>query len=375
MKNKIYNYDFLIIGAGLIGSLLALSLIKRKFKIKIVEKNSTISNDQRTLAINANSRDFLDQLGLWEKIKTQPEIIQKIIIQDYLHGNQKIIFNNIGEPMGHVAFNIDLLLITRKQLEKNKCLLSGINLNQNKIYPNKPILLNQLRYSFKKIIFTTGKNTELNVSFSKKKFPTNHRSYVGFFSHTKIHQNIAYEIFTQKGPMAVLPAPHKKKNYSTFIYSTHETLTAKDYVKILKKNFQSSHGSIKLQKQIFQFPLAPHLSKVFRNDVILIGDSLRSMHPVAGQGWNLGVKDIQTFCNLIDQYGIEFKNLDQIYYGRRDLESMAYVGMTSLINYVYDHPGLISTLIIKSSFKTLQKIKPLQNFFIKQAMGRGYSFS
>ena len=99
------------------------------------------------------------------------------------------------------------------------------------------------------------------------------------------------------------------------------------------------------------------------------------MHPVAGQGWNLGIKDIQTFCNLIDQYGIEFKNLDQIYYGRRDLESVAYVGMTSLINYVYDHPSFISSFIIKSSFKTLQKIKPLQNFFIKQAMGRGYSFS
>ena len=124
MKNKIYNYDFLIVGAGLIGSLLALSLIKRKFKIKIIEKNFTISNDQRTLAINANSRDFLDQLGLWEKIKTQPEIIQKIIIQDYLHGNQKIIFNNDGEPMGHVAFNIDLLTITKKTAGKKQMFIN-----------------------------------------------------------------------------------------------------------------------------------------------------------------------------------------------------------------------------------------------------------
>ena len=99
------------------------------------------------------------------------------------------------------------------------------------------------------------------------------------------------------------------------------------------------------------------------------------MPPVAGQGWNLGIKDIQTFCNLIDQYGIEFQKLDQIYYGRRDIESMAYLGMTSLINYVYDNPNLISSVIIKSSFKTLQKIKPLQNFFIQQAMGRGYSFN
>ena len=375
MKNKIYKYDFLIVGAGLIGSLLAMSLVKRKFKVKIIEKNFHIANDRRTLAINANSRDFLNQLGLWKKIKTQPEIIQKIIIQDYLHGNQKIIFSNIGEPMGHVAYNSDLISITRDQLEINKCLLTGINLNQDKIYPNKPILLNQLRYTFKKIIFTTGKNTELNNGFSKKKFPTDHRSYVGFFSHTKTHQNIAYEIFTKEGPLAVLPAPNLKKNYSTFIYSTPKTLTAKDQIKILKKYFDYSHGSIKLQKQIFQFPLSPHFSQTLRNNVILIGDSLRSMHPVAGQGWNLGIKDIQTFCNLVDQYGIEFKKLEQIYYGRRNLESIAYLGMTSLINYVYDHPNFISSVIIKSSFKILQKVKPLQNFFIQQAMGRGYSFN
>ena len=375
MKNKIYNYDFLIVGAGLIGSLLALSLIKRKFKVKIIEKNLNISNDQRTLAINANSRDFLDQLGLWKKIKNQPEIIQKIIIQDYLNENQKIIFNNVGEPMGYVALNIDLQAITRNQLEKNKCLLTGINLNQDEILPNKPILLNKLTYTFKKIIFSTGKNTELKFGFSKKKFHTNHRSYVGFFSHTKSHQNIAYEIFTKKGPLAVLPAPDKKKNFSTFIYSTPETLNTKDHVKNLEKNFQHSHGTIKLHKQIFQFPLSPHLSKTFRKNTILIGDSLRSMHPVAGQGWNLGIKDIQTFCNLIDQYGIEFKKFDQIYYGRRNLESMAYLGTTSLINYVYDNPNFISSVIIKSSFKILQRIKPFQNFFIQQAMGRGYSFN
>ena len=67
MKNKIYNYDFLIVGAGLIGSLLALSLKKKKFKFKIIEKHHKISKDQRTLAINANSRDFLSQNGIWDK--------------------------------------------------------------------------------------------------------------------------------------------------------------------------------------------------------------------------------------------------------------------------------------------------------------------
>ena len=108
MKNQIHNYDFLIVGAGLVGSLLALSLIKKKFKVKIIEKNHQILKDQRTLAINANSKDFLNQIGIWNKIKTQPEVINKIIIQDHLDNNQKLVFENREEPMGHVAYNYEI---------------------------------------------------------------------------------------------------------------------------------------------------------------------------------------------------------------------------------------------------------------------------
>ena len=98
------------------------------------------------------------------------------------------------------------------------------------------------------------------------------------------------------------------------------------------------------------------------------------MHPVAGQGWNLGIKDIQTFCHLIDLYDFQTKKFDEIYYARRQLESITYLGMTSMINYLYDHPNFVNRFIIRTSFKALQKIKPLKTLFIKQAMGRGYNF-
>ena len=65
MKNKIFNYDFLIVGAGLIGSLTALALHQKKLKVLLIDKKINASKDQRTLAVNANSRDFLTQLGIW----------------------------------------------------------------------------------------------------------------------------------------------------------------------------------------------------------------------------------------------------------------------------------------------------------------------
>ena len=71
MKNKIFKYDFLIVGGGLIGSLAAIALLKKKFKVLVIEKNKALPDDQRTLAVNANSRDFLKNLGIWEKLKIE----------------------------------------------------------------------------------------------------------------------------------------------------------------------------------------------------------------------------------------------------------------------------------------------------------------
>ena len=85
MKNKIHNYDFLIIGAGLIGCLAALELIKKNFKVLVIDKNEKKLSDNRTLAVNANSTDFLRSLGLWENLKKKSEPIKKIFISDYVN--------------------------------------------------------------------------------------------------------------------------------------------------------------------------------------------------------------------------------------------------------------------------------------------------
>ena len=81
MKNKIHKYDFLIVGAGLIGAIAALALIKKKFKVLVIDKKDSVFRDARTLAVNANSIDFLRQLGIWNKLKSKPQPIEKIIIK------------------------------------------------------------------------------------------------------------------------------------------------------------------------------------------------------------------------------------------------------------------------------------------------------
>ena len=62
-ENKIFKYDFLIVGAGLIGALTAFALHKKNYKVLVIDKNNDILKDERTLAVNANSKEFLERLA------------------------------------------------------------------------------------------------------------------------------------------------------------------------------------------------------------------------------------------------------------------------------------------------------------------------
>ena len=80
-------------------------------------------------------------------------------------------------------------------------------------------------------------------------------SFVGFFKHSKNHNNFAYEVFTKTGPLAVLPAPYKNKLFSTFIYSSKIKISYNDLKNLIKKIFSQSHGSINFEKEINFFPI------------------------------------------------------------------------------------------------------------------------
>ena len=366
MKKKINKYDFLIIGGGLIGSIAALALQQKNFKVVVLEKNKKIL-DNRTLAVNSNSKNFLTSLGLWGNFNKRPENIDKIIIKDYVN-DEPLIFEN-QKPMGYVAYNQEILKKARSKLLKSHSLIYNLDFCLNDILDQKKITYKNQLYQFKNIILSIGKNFNLPHAISKKNFNSEHKSYVGFFNHSKNHQNIAYEIFTKAGPLAVLPAPKKDKKQSTFIFSTKNNISKQKLKSLLSLYFNGSHGSINLLPSISNFDLAPHLSKSANDNYILIGDTMRSIHPVAGQGWNLGIKDVQTLCSLLETLQVDNPKLNSLYHSRRIIESAAYLTFTSLINALYDNENFFSRNIIKFGYQSLLNIGHLRASFVKQAMG------
>ena len=368
MKNKIHKYDFLIVGAGLIGAIVALALVQKKLKVLVIDKKNNIGKDNRTLAVNANSVDFLRKLGIWDGLKSKPQPINKIIIKDDIN-KQPLIFKDDDEAMGNVIFNKEMYKTVIQKLENLKILKTDIDLNTNKIFPNKKIYINKKNYVFNKVIISIGKNIIYDLNHKSIPFDQQHYSYVGFFEHDIDHKNTAYEFFTQDGPLAVLPAPALHKKISTFIYSTKETINNLQLQKLINKKIRKTHGKLIFDKSISKFPITPHLTANNEN-FIYIGDSLKSIHPVAGQGWNLGIKDIQTLCKLIDQYSLEEKNFNSLYYSRRIIESTIYLSFTSILNYLYESKNSSNSLFIRTGFMFLKNFKYARQVFIKQAMGR-----
>jgi len=368
MKNKIHKYDFLIVGAGLIGAITALALIQKKFKVLVIDKKNNISKDNRTLAVNANSIDFLKKLGVWNALKFNPQPIDKIVIKDDI-SKQPLIFSNQQESMGNVIFNKDMYEIARNKLINLGILKNVINYEIDDVLPDRIVYIEKEKYLFKKIIISIGKNIIFNKKYKGLKFNQQHYSYVGFVRHANDHKNTAYEFFTQDGPLAVLPSPADNKKKSTFIYSSKEKINSTQLQKLINKKIADSHGKLTINRLISKFPITPHL--IGKNEkYIYVGDSLKSIHPVAGQGWNLGVKDIQTLCKLLDQYSIEDKKFNSIFYSRRMIESSIYLSFTSILNFLYENQISLNKDIIKLGYNILKNFKFLRDIFIKQAMGR-----
>ena len=97
---------------------------------------------------------------------------------------------------------------------------------------------------------------------------------------------------------------------------------------------------------------------------------LRSIHPVAGQGWNLGIKDIQQLMKLLDSHELDDPNLLRKYYNNRSIESFSYLSFTNLLNALYENQNPVTSFLTKFGFKSMKSSQYLRSIFIKQAMGR-----
>ncbi len=279
-----------ILGNNLTALTLAKALTNCEINVDVLhnKKNYKIS-ETRTIGITKNNIDFFNSNII--NIKKLIWKLKKIeIFSENLSRERLINFETDKDQLFSIIKNYKLFRLLKKNLSKNKYFKS--------IYFNEINL--SLLDKYELIINCDNSNTITKKYFSKKIIKKyNSYAYTTIISHDKILNNTAFQIFTKKGPLAFLPISSKE---TSIVYSVYNSNNKKDenIEKLIRdKNFKYT---IRSMEKINSFELKSlHLRSYYHNNILAFGDLLHKIHPLAGQGFNMTIRDIKILLEIINK--------------------------------------------------------------------------
>ncbi len=388
---KEFNTDILIVGSGLVGLVAANCLSTLNYRVTLVDKKSFSNSkssfrDTRTVAVSEGSKTFLETLSLWSFLKTYAEPIKNINVYDRSLSN-KIIFNNENrdEKLGYVIENKKFSKILINQLKKFKNTKVHYDFNLVDIkFNDKSIraFSKNTIFNSKIIIAADGKNSQIKKIVGNKTFKKNYNesALVLNIVHEKKLNNTAYEIFYNTGPLAILPMKSAKGSFqSTIIWSNDDKFLKKliGFKNIFIKSFMEEKignlvGNITEINSSQIFPLSAHINDSFINKrLVYVGDAAHSIHPIAGQGWNLGVNDVKNLFEVSKNSKIDMGSdiFCQIYNSKSYYKAFQLLQITDKLNSHFLKSGNIYRSLSNLGFGFIEKNQLLKNIITKYAMG------
>ena len=325
--NKENKYDVIIIGGGMVGASLVCALENQKDKrIAVVEAydfdaESQPSFDDRVIALNYGSRRIWEAMGIWDELEPLIEAIKCIHVSDRGH---------LGATrLHHEEENVEALGYVAENRVIGKVLMDRIQ-QLNHVDWFCPATIEQLTQDDKTIHIVLNDNSQNNAE--KKELTTSLliaadgamskvRELSGLaikrqdYEQTAIitnveteyaHKGMAYERFTDTGPLAFLPMIKNRCSVVWTINSedTEEIMSLDDesFIEKLQQRFGFRLGHILKAGKRNAYPLAYIESEqLVKGRVVIIGNAAHSLHPVSGQGYNLALRDVAEIAELISQ--------------------------------------------------------------------------
>ena len=371
--------------------ILALSLAKKKISVAIIEKNkkSKLSNicDLRTSAISQGTSRILSDLNIWDKLENQSQEINSILVKD--GQKNEINFDSKSTSEGALGFIIENKILKEfifKEIIKSKFIrffpnvrIKEINNENNQMVKLKT---NNGIFETRLLVGADGRYSKIR-ELSSLKYSYNdykQKAFVFNILHKKKHKSSAVEYFFPTGPLALLPMKNKNKKMSSVVWTIENTeqfnfKKQDEFNREFEKKYNDHFGKVEYISKPSVYDLNVfYCYKYFKNRVILIGDACQAIHPIAGQGLNLGIRDANELANTL--YEAEDLGLDigdslilKKYSLKRIIDKNLLVKSTDNLNKLFSNNLFFLSALRKIGLRVFNRSEFLKKQSMLFAMG------
>ncbi len=398
----VQRFDVIIVGAGLNGLATGLALagprVRRPVKVAIIDAHDPYQKilndgDARASAITLSSRRMFEAMGTWDQLAPHAQEMRQIIVTDGKTGAEGrptlLQFGDTDSPNSTTAYMFEngrLLegLLTGLKQSPHIELITGHGVAGQNFGPGlaKVTLSNGLQYSANLLVAADGGNSPLRkaAGIELVGWSYDQMGIVVSFAHQLPHHGRAEEHFTASGPFAILPLTG---NRSSIVWAK-ETVEAKrllaldvsEFEKALQMQVGQHLGKITLIGKPQGYPLSMFFAKAFHGArLALIGDAAHIIHPLAGLGLNLGLRDGAALAECVgDAYalGQDIGSLSVLerYTGWRRFDTVATAIAMDGMNRLFSNDNPLLRMLRDVGLQATNQVAALKNTFAREAAGQ-----
>ena len=396
-SNVTKHYDVIIVGGGLAG--LSLSCLLGQIeglKVACLDRETAqahINKDERTTAISYGSSQILERAGVWQAILKQGCPIKNIEILD---DDSPVLLQFLSKevedkPFGWIIPNVHLrtCLIDKIKQYKNVEMIAPAQAKTFNITEDKASLLCEdgTALTASLIIGADGRNSAVRdfMDVPVRQWNYKQQAVVCFVKHQNPHEHKAVEHFWPGGPFAILPMNDAPDNThrSSLVFTEHQgnqtslmSLSDEVFQYKVAEKFPESYGEIEIiDHKRMAYPLSlVHATEYIAPRMVLVADAAHGIHPIAGQGLNLGFRDIDTLTSLIEGTHKNGKDIGAhelllSYQRKRRPDNMAMIVFTDTLVRLFSNNLKSVRLARKIGLRTVSRIGKAKQFFMRRAMG------
>ncbi len=362
-----------IIGDGLTSLSLAKNLVNKKINVHIYHRNKIKNlSSSRTIGISKNNFEFFRK-----EIHKIPKNcfwgVKKIEIYSEKLEKEKILrFENDKDNLFYMVKNDDLYRSMINQISKNKFFKKNI-IKDSFFYKD---LLKNKKYD---LIINCDTNNFLSKKFFIKTIDKNYNNlaYTTILKHKKIENNIATQIFTKNGPIAFLPISNRETSIVCSLDIKNKKYKNNEVLDLINKNNPKYEIQKILKLSSFKLSLS-NLRNYYHQNILAFGDLLHRIHPLAGQGFNMTIRDIKALSMIIQNKIDLGMQLDSSILSdfEKATKNKNFIFSNS-VDFIYEVFNLDKKIKYKSFNKILKiigKNTNVINYFIKLA-DKGFNFT